>query len=239
MIHINLLPNDMRKSEGLPLRRIGALALGAGVASASLMLLLTVHFGLMQTARGHHSQAEQRLAGLNPDVKYADALSKEKAEYKRRSETIQTISDSRVLWTKKVDELFDVIDFGEKADRHFVWLNDLKVSAPRSAGGNRKQQTGGELEIRGFSATEDLQKYSDFHEDLKKSSFFEDFNDINDPAGKVMSFQEDVRPQKAWDFNLKMTLLAAEERAKRAKADAEKAKAEKSATASDKNAASN
>ncbi len=234
MIHINLLPNDMRKSEGLPLRRIGALALGASVVSASLMLLLTVHFGLMQTARGQHGHAEQRLAGLTPDVKYADALSKEKAEYKRRSETIQTISDSRVLWTKKVDQLFDVIDFGEKADRHFVWLNDLKVSAPRSSAGKRKEQSGGELEIRGFSATEDLQKYSDFHEDLKKSAFFEDFSDINDPAGKVMSFQEDVHPQKAWDFNLKMTLLAAEERAKQAKTAAEKPKA-----ASDKKAASN
>jgi len=205
MIEINLLPDDLRKTEGLPVRRIGALAGGAVVVSAALMLVLSIHFGMLQTAQAELTSAENRLAALSPDVRYADALKNEKAEYTRRSETIQQISDSRVLWTKKVDQLFDVIDYGEKADRHFVWLTELKVTAPRP---NIKGQTqdGGELDIRGFSATEVLQKYSDFHEDLKQSEFFSDFNYIDDPAGKVVDFPEDVRPQKAWDFQLKMRL---------------------------------
>ncbi len=205
MIEINLLPDDLRKTEGLPVRRIGALAGGAVLVSAALMLVLSIHFGMLQTAQAELTSAENRLAALSPDVRYADALKREKAEYTRRSETIQQISDSRVLWTKKVDQLFDVVDYGEKADRHFVWLTELKVSAPRA---NVKGQTadGGELDIRGYSATEVLQKYSDFHEDLKQSEFFSDFNYIDDPAGKVVDFPEDVRPQKAWDFQLKMKL---------------------------------
>ena len=201
----------MRKRDGLPIRRIGALAFGSVAVSAALMLVLSVHFGMLQTARAEHSQAEQRLASLTPDVKYVDALTREKAEYTRRSETIQKISDSRVLWTKKVDQFFDVIDYGDKSGRHFVWLNELKVTPPRS-NSKAKNKDGGELDIRGFSATEVLQKYSDFHEDLKQSDFFEDFNYIDDPAGRVVDFQEDVRPAKAWDFQLKMKLKPPSER---------------------------
>lgn len=223
MIEINLLPSDMRKSDGLPLRRIGVLAAGAVLVSSSLMLALSVHFGMLKTASAELSQAKNRFASLTPEVKYADALAKEQAEYKRRNETIQTISDSRVLWTKKMDQLFDVIDYGEKADRHFVWLNELKVTAPR-ANAKAKEKSGGELEIRGFSATDVLQKYSDFHEDLKQSEFFEDFNYIDDPAGKVVSFQEDVRPAKAWDYHLKMRLQSPSERAKKAAANAKQNK---------------
>jgi len=206
MIEINLLPEEMRKNDTFPIRRIGALVFGALIVSGALLGTLSIHFGMLQKARAELGQSQTRLASMSGDVKYAEALTREKAEYTRRSETIQTISDSRILWTKKMDELFDVIDYGEKSDRHFVWLTELRVKPPRSNAARGAAKDGGELSIRGYSATEVLQKYSDFHEDVKNSPFFEDFTYIDDPAGKVVTFKDDVRPAKAWDFQLDMKL---------------------------------
>jgi hypothetical protein len=211
MIQVNLLPAELRKREGAPVRRLAALAMGALLVSSSLMLVLTVHFGVLQKAQSTHEQMEGTLATLAPEAKYADALTREKAEYKKRNDTIQKISASRLLLTKKLDQLFDIIDYGEKSDRHFVWLTDLKVSPPRGAS-RGKDKDGGTLDFKGYSATEALDKFSDFHKDLKESPFFDDFLGIDDPSGRVVTFKEDVAPKKAWDFQLTMNLKAAEDR---------------------------
>jgi len=211
MIRINLLPSDLRKRDGAPVHRIVAAATGAVLVSCTLMLALTVHFGMLQRANSTHEQVQNTLATLTPEARYADTLTRERSEYTRRSETIQQIGASRLLWTKKLDQFFDIIDYGEKSDRHFVWLTELKVNPPRNAT-RGKDKDGGTMEIKGFSATEALDKFSDFHKDLKQSTFFADFMSIDDPSGRVVSFKDDVEPKKAWDFQLTMSLKPAEER---------------------------
>lgn len=202
MIRINLLPEEMRKREKTPLSRIVVTLVGTFVIVTGASVYAYAHFGLLHEARSRLDRSRSELASLEPEAKYADDLLREKKDFDKRSEIIQTIGNSRILWSRKLDQLFDITHNGGDADRHFVWLRSLSMK-PTSA---KDTSSSGTLVMGGFSATSKLQKLSDFHADLKSSAFFDSFSEIDNPSGKVSDFKDNLTPSSAWDFTFNLKL---------------------------------
>ena len=91
--------------------------------------------------------AQEELNNLAPQASYADNLETEKAEFAKRSKTIQEIAGSRMLWSRKMDRLSAIVNQDVTTGRHQVWLGQIKVD---SRVGSR---TAGGIELKGMSAT--------------------------------------------------------------------------------------
>jgi Tfp pilus assembly protein PilN len=202
MIRINLLPEEMRTREKTPLARIVVTLVGTFVIVTGASVYAYAHFGLLHEARSRLDRSRSELASLEPEAQYADDLLHEKKDFDKRSEIIQTIGNSRILWSRKCDQLLDITHNGGDADRHFVWLRSLSMKPSTS----KDTSTAGTVVLSGFSATSKLQKLSDFHADLKSSAFFDAFSEIDNPSGKVSEFKDNMTPSSAWDFTFNLKL---------------------------------
>ena len=191
MISIDLLPAEYRKAERTaPATLFASLGLVALVCTA-LACGAYAWFVIVGGVKSSVASAQDILDGKAPQAAYCDRLESEKKEYTARMDHIREFSDSRVLWTKKVDQLASVIDSPPEQDRHMVWLQSLAVKM----GGTRDQG----LTLKGRSATGFLNKLSYFNTDLKSKPFFDEFTSISVPAGKVV-YEDEFDPAAAWEF---------------------------------------
>src|SRR5262249_59372853 len=71
--------------------------------------------------------AQEQLDGLMPRAKYADLLAKEKSELDKRNKTIGEIAASRIVWTRKLDRLSEVVNKDVTTARHKVWLTSADI----------------------------------------------------------------------------------------------------------------
>ncbi len=198
MIKIDLLPAEYRRAERTaPAIFIATVGL-AGLFSLCAAGAGWAWFGIVGSARADVASAQEVFDGKKPQAEYSDRLEAEKKEYTSRLDHIKTFGESRILWTKKLDQLASIIDTPAEQDRHTVWMNQLSVdmsSGTRNAGCN----------IKGFSSTAELKKLSNFHSDVARGDFFKEFESISDPAGEVVT-DEDFDPQQAWQFEFKLGL---------------------------------
>jgi hypothetical protein len=208
MTRINLLPQDYRKKSATPLAvllpTVGCitlvLALGFGWA--------WLHFAELSKVEGVRSDLEATLQSKAPTLQYVASLKEEHADFENRKSTIKEIAISRVLWTKKLDELFDIATNDDGGSQYLIWLSSLEVKPPLGARG--KSATGETLTMKGhcFADKSPLQNYNAFHAAVKRSDFFRDFATLDDPAGKAVEFDDDLKPASAWAMDLSLQMRA-------------------------------
>jgi len=201
MIKVNLLPPEHRKVEGTPVARlatmVGAVVVVAGVATAWGLF----HFGALARVREERQQKEEDLASLKAQAERSESLLREFKEYQRRRDTIEKIGASRILWSKKLDELADLIHNKGDAKRHLVWLSSIRTQT------GRKQDSPVELVIHGMSGGDQFHKLADFNADIKKSEdFFPDFYAIDPPDGSEVQLDDGNVPDAAWEFTFGLDL---------------------------------
>lgn len=197
MIRIDLLPPEYRRAERTaPAQFMATIGLVAMFFSATAGAAY-VWFGVVGGARSDVVNAKDVLESKKPQAAYSESLETEKKEYTARLDHIKTFSQSRILWTKKLDQLASLIDAPTEQDRHQVWLQELRVSM------NDARSPG--LRMKGNSATSHLKKLSDFNSDLKAPPFFSDFMGISVPEGKVVT-DDEFEPASAWEFEASLTL---------------------------------
>jgi hypothetical protein len=223
MIRINLLPQDYRKKSATPLE-----VLLPTIGSLTIVLLLGfgwawLRFAELAKVEGVRADLEATLASKAPAVAYVAALKEEHADFENRKSTIKEIASSRVLWTKKLDELFDIATNDDDGAQYLIWLSTLDVKPPPPASGRNKALVGESLTMKGhcFAEKSPLQHYNLFHSALKHSEFFRDFAALDDPSGKAVEFDGELKPKSAWAMDLTLTMKARDP----AKADAKDQKA--------------
>ena len=129
MIHINLLPEEYRRKQRTPVKLMLAVA-GAVAVNASLAAWWGwTAFGIAAEVKSEYSVLQTEMDGLEPQVAYHKALEAESGVYKHREDTLAGITAKRISWTKKVDELIDVVNRGGDGQRHLIWLDDLNADA--------------------------------------------------------------------------------------------------------------
>jgi Tfp pilus assembly protein PilN len=199
MIKVNLLPPEYRKIERTPVLRFATILCGVVLSASAIGAFLYVHFGMLVNVISEREKLSETADVLKRDVKRSLALDQEAKEYKKRRETIEEIGQNRMLWSRKIDEICDIIQNKGDTKRHLVWLSQIRTTAG-------KGKSPGGLYIKGLSGGTEIHRLSDFHLDLKSSDFFEDFQMIDNPEGDVVNLNDDRVPKTAWNFDFNMEL---------------------------------
>ena len=176
--------------------------------------------------------------------------------FTKRRTAIQTINRSRTLWSKKLDQLFDIVTNQGGDESYRAWIEKLEVppqavtAKKRLPAAGKKGQPidGGQLKIQGLLALESESDapahISAFHRALtgdpettnRPTEFFMDFLRINNPNVKIVpprgKDEEQLEPPVVAEFKYELALISKEPVpvAKPAAKTAKGAKAAKGAT---------
>ncbi len=197
MIRIDLLPPEMRGNERTaPALFLGMIGLVVFVCLTAVGVAYS-WFGIVGGARSDIQIAQDSLESKKPRADYCDKLEDEKKEFSARLDHIKQFSSSRVLWTKKLDQLWSLIDTPAEVDRHTIWLKDMTMdmSSARSPA----------LTMKGNSVSNKFDKLSAFHSDLKSGAFMKDFDAISNPTGEVQQ-DKDFEPTDSCAFEFTLQL---------------------------------
>ena len=127
MLKINLLPQEYRVVDRTPMGTFLMVVTCTVLTVSSLSLAAYLYFSYLKGAEAQRDIAKEEYENLAPMAKYADDLEKEKTEYIKRSQVIQEIETTRILWTRKLDQLAEVINNRGDIKRHWVWLKEFKM----------------------------------------------------------------------------------------------------------------
>lgn len=214
MTRINLIPADMRRAEATPLRVLIPVVSSILVVVGVTFTWAFIHFGSLSTSRADLESAKSELAALETSRKYVEALKDELAEFKNREKTVKGIAASRVLWTRKLDQLLDVATNDNDGQDYLLWLDSIEVKQPQLNPGLKGPTPGETVRVQGwcFAEKNPLENFNTFHRKLRESPFYADFADMPNPAGKTEEFDGALRPKTAWTVDLTLPMKAREEK---------------------------
>jgi len=206
MIRINLLPPEYRRSERTSPKLFAATLLGVILVCSSFGWFSFVYLGRLGNLEVEESAVAEDLASKKKQATYHDALLKEKQEFQKRSDTIQTIGRSRIVWTQILDQLIETVNNDGDTERHLAWFKSIQVKA-----GDGKK--GPEVTMPGYVQGDSFKKLADFHEDLEHSPFFPDVQTKSPPSGVVQTDAKRIPPEALY-FSLKWNFYPPTEWAK-------------------------
>ncbi|MEM8714104.1 MAG: hypothetical protein AAGG01_24430, partial [Planctomycetota bacterium] len=201
MITINLLPDEYRRRAKSPVGMIAAVA-GAVLVNASLIAYWGyLEFGISRNIETTRSVLQLDLDGLKPQVAYHEKLKNEISVRSARETTLAEITQNRVLWTKVMDELIDVVHAGREGIEHFVWFDDIDVKMLAAARG--RTTSFGSLSASAHSGSEGYDQVSNFLDDMNDTeltSLGQIFGKTGDPEGTRNAPEKDLIPAVNWSF---------------------------------------
>ena len=199
MLKINLLPAEFKSTEHASLSALMMLMLCTFLSVSSICCVAYLYFGILKNAEMNRDIAKEEYENLAPMAKYADDLDTEKKEYMKRSLAIKDIETTRIIWTKKIDQLLQVINNHGRIDRHWVWLKDFRVKM-----GAQSREPG--MELKGYVAHDQYEHLSNFNEDLKNHPLFQDFCAISNPTGSI-TYEKKMLPPASIEFDWELKLV--------------------------------
>ena len=208
MIRINLLPEEYRRRSRTPIKLMIGLSVAVAVNTALLSYVGWLTFGVARAIESERQVMQLDMDGLNPQVAYHRSLETESKQYKSRETTLASITTSRIAWTRKLDELIDVVNRGDDGQRHLVWFDDLSVSQSL----NPRNNSYGTVRGSGHSGSDKFAQVANFLEDLEGSTFVEDFYNPAPPEGTQTVVDETLVPPVVWGFPMSLSLKSPEER---------------------------
>lgn len=209
MIRINLLPETDRQKARTPVKLFIGLAAAVVVNAGLATWWAFSAFGEQAEVESQKTSLQLEMDGLTPQVNYVKALEGEKKQYQSREQTLASITKSRISWTRKLDELIDVINRGGDGQRHLVWLDDINATQNTDT----KAKDAGSVRANAHSGSDKYAQIANFLEDLEASPFISDFQSPAPPEGSQAMVDETLVPSTAWSFPLAVSLKSADERA--------------------------
>jgi hypothetical protein len=208
MIRINLLPDVYRRRARTPIKVTLGFAAVATVNALGLTWLSWLAFGVAAEVESERSVLQLELDGLRPQVNYHKSLDAERLRFEARESALAEITKSRMCWTRKIDELIDVVNQGGEGQRHFVWLDDLIVDQKFDS----RTSSYGSVRASGHSGSDNFAQVANFLEDLETSPFVRDFFPPAPPEGTQTVVDTELIPSEVWAFPLALNLKGPEER---------------------------
>jgi Tfp pilus assembly protein PilN len=210
MILINLLPEESRQKRRTPIKLMMAVTASVAVNGSLIAWWAWTAFGVAAEVKSELALLEDTKAGLDPQIAYHRDLEKESKLFDAREETLKKVTANRISWTRKVDELIDVVNVGGDGEKYLVWFDDLTVDQKENA----RAKSYGKLKASGHSGSTNPSHVANFMDDLEGSPFCEDFKQPAPPEGSTSSRDEGLMPNEVWNFPLEVDLKAPEERKK-------------------------
>lgn len=196
MIRVNLLPPEYRAATGTPVGRFVAIVLGVVAVVGTGCWYAYTHFVQLQRVKEVKALRDEEATSKERQKERSLALQREIDEYQQRRRAIQAINRNRLLWSRKLDQFFDIV--ASRESPYNAWLEELEIptqmAANRRPGQMGAPADGGEFRFSGFlamqSPNEAPAQNSAFyraicgdHERLGRASeFFQDFVSISNPT---------------------------------------------------------
>ena len=206
MIQVNLLPPEYRAAAGTPVVRFVAIVAGVVLVIGASCAFAYTHFIQLAKVREVKGLREEEAASKEIQKERSLALQKEIDEYEQRRHAIQTINRNRVLWSRKLDQFFDIV--AGRDSSYNAWLDELEVPTllatnRRATGGvGGGTPDGGSFKFTGFlamnGANEAPAQNSSFYKAMtgdpdnskQANEFFQDFNSISNPSIDIVTGHE-------------------------------------------------
>jgi hypothetical protein len=200
MIQVNLLPPEHRGASGTPVARFVAILAGVVLFIGASCAYAYTHFIQLAKVEEVRDLRREEASTKEAQRDRSLALQREIDEHVQRRRAIQTINRNRILWSRKLDQFFDVVTGRAGESSYNAWLEELEVptqlATTRRAPGSPSAVDGGSLKFSGFLAMDSRNEApahsSAFHRaitgesDGRTSAFFEDFLSISNPTVDVL-----------------------------------------------------
>ncbi len=164
MIEIDLLPLELREKKRIPFERIFKRKMLFAVLGSLVLSYLLLHAVTVVTTK-RLSTLKRNWQGLSSKKAQIDRLKARLAGASEKIPLIEQLISNRVLWSKKMNEVSDLITGG-------IWLNEISIK-------KQKIQTSGELSesliIQGSAASRTKDEpalIGRFMQNLKNDSSF-------------------------------------------------------------------
>ena len=208
MISINLLPEEYRRKARTPLKMMLAVSVVVAINTSLAAWLGWLAFGVAARVSSENAVLQTENDGLQPQVAYHKSLKTESKRHQAREQTLSQITESRISWTRKLDEFIDVVNRGGDGQRHLTWFNDLNVQQDNDPA----RGSYGSFKAGGHSGSDNFGQVANFLDDLEDSTFLVDFQPPAPPEGSESLTDEELMPSVVWAFPLSVELKAPEER---------------------------
>ncbi len=206
MILINLLPEAYREKSKTPVKYMAGVAASVSICGSLLAFWAWTAFGVAAEVRSQLTVLSDTKAGLEPQVNYHRELEAESKIFQAREQLLDRITSSRVGWTRKLDELIELVN-RQGEENYLVWFKDLEAQVQDNA----RSKVYGRLKAEGHTA-ESLSHVANFLEDVSQSKLRDVFGPPHAPEGSASETDEGLVPAKIWTFPLHLDLKSPEER---------------------------
>jgi len=208
MILINLLPDEFRQKRRTPVKLLLAVTASVAINGTLAAYWAWTAFGVAAEVKSELTVLEDQKTGLDPQVAYHHDLEKESQLFEAREKTLDEITAKRISWTRKLDELIDVVNVGGDGEKYLIWFDDVQMDQKEST----RSKSFGSLKATGHSGSTNPSHVANFLDDLERSPFCEDFNKPAPPEGSSSMKDEGLMPAEVWNFPLGVALKPPEER---------------------------
>jgi hypothetical protein len=202
MIEINLLPPEYRAPEGTNLPLIAALAIGVLVVGFTGLYGMNLSNELAQV----ESDLEKRLEDRPALEELAKKVDNHKADIGRqtsRQDTIIKISQSKVMWSLKLDQFARIMNRFST-----FWVTNMQLTQRSS----RSSGVSGQLNLQLSATGRDLNDVSRFRDALKHdTNFAYHFQNLPSPQVQIQSLSGYVNATERMVFRITVPLVSLEE----------------------------
>jgi len=213
MIEVNLLPPEYRRIERTPLPRFLVFLVGAAAIVASLFYLFYLSYFRVSAEKQRSEDLKRQIALQKPSLAIYDKLNAEIASFEARKAALEQIWQSRILWSRKFDQLCDLVP-------KYIGLTRLEFTPTRARRTRAAlaEETAGTLVLDCISATDDEKRLANFMRVLKGEAppeppadrsvgkkFFADFSALVDSGWKKSEFK-DYAEKEALEFRIELLL---------------------------------
>lgn len=203
MIHINLLPQELRRAERTSPKVFASALGGILLVCCSIGWLSMIYFGELGELEIESKNLSDTLSAKSEIASYHDALGGEREAYEQRAKTIRQIGASRMVWTEFMDQLIDVVNNDGNTQRHLAWFSGVQVA-------EGTDRAGPTVNLPGQVQGDAIKRVADFHDDVEASPFAPDLASKSAPGGdrKVTQRRE---PPESFAFTLQLAFKAAQD----------------------------
>ncbi len=127
MIQINLLPPEYRPRTGTPMARFVAIVVGIVMVLSAGGAYAYTHFIELSKVRELKRSRSEEVTSTEMQRDRSQRLQQEIDSYEQRRHAILTINRSRTLWSRKLDQFFEVVTSRDADDSSALWLEEIEV----------------------------------------------------------------------------------------------------------------
>jgi hypothetical protein len=128
MIEINLLPEDLRQTEGTPIARLAAIMASVVVACGLGVLIAFYYMVYIPRIKDDIKQREADIVNLKQRKEEVDAIEAQIAKLKEKVAALDNLNQSRMRYGRLLNKLCDSMPEG-------VWFKGFSVTTDAAGGG--------------------------------------------------------------------------------------------------------